>query len=272
MGRGPGTDAYSGGAEETPEHPASVSAFRLDVFEVTVGRFRRFVQATIAGWQPPAGSGKHAHLPGGGIAGEMGWDPTWPALPATEAAWEMKLEVGVAASYPTFTPAEASTDNLPINWPSWYASYAFCVWDGGFLPTEAEFEFAAAGGEENRLFPWGFEPADTQHAVYQCEAGGTSGTCTLDDLLPVGSIPLGIGRYGHYDLAGSMWELSLDTYDASFYSGAGATCSDCANLAPGSSWTERGGSWKVNEYGLRAARRAASVGGNSVGIRCARIP
>ena len=50
--------------------PASVSGFRLDKYEVTVGRFRQFVDAVLssdggAGWTPPAGSGKHTHLNGG---------------------------------------------------------------------------------------------------------------------------------------------------------------------------------------------------------------
>ncbi len=45
--------------------PASVSGFRLDKYQVTVGRFRQFVAASVAGWRPAAGSGKHAHLNGG---------------------------------------------------------------------------------------------------------------------------------------------------------------------------------------------------------------
>jgi hypothetical protein len=45
--------------------PATVSGFRLDKYEVTVGRFRQFVSAWGAGWLPPPGLGKHAHLNGG---------------------------------------------------------------------------------------------------------------------------------------------------------------------------------------------------------------
>src|SRR5262249_15158672 len=44
---------------------ATVSTFRLDRFEVTVGRFRRFVTAVRRGWSPDAGAGKHFHLDGG---------------------------------------------------------------------------------------------------------------------------------------------------------------------------------------------------------------
>src|SRR5262249_24497148 len=45
--------------------PAHVSSFRLDRFEVTVGRFRPFADAVVGGWRPRTGSGIHAHLQGG---------------------------------------------------------------------------------------------------------------------------------------------------------------------------------------------------------------
>jgi formylglycine-generating enzyme required for sulfatase activity len=44
---------------------ATLSSYRLDRYEVTVGRFRQFVSATAAGWLPASGSGKHVHLNGG---------------------------------------------------------------------------------------------------------------------------------------------------------------------------------------------------------------
>jgi sulfatase modifying factor 1 len=45
--------------------PATVSGFRLDKYEVTVGRFRRFMAAWDGGWLPAADSGQHVHLTGG---------------------------------------------------------------------------------------------------------------------------------------------------------------------------------------------------------------
>ncbi len=80
MGRGAGSDAVaSGWNNELPEHSVSVSAFQLDLFEVSVSRFRAFVNQ-YTGAPPPAGAGSHPLIPG------SGWQSAWNAsLPATQA-------------------------------------------------------------------------------------------------------------------------------------------------------------------------------------------
>jgi len=57
--------SYDGVTYTDKSYPATVSPFRLDKYEVTVGRFRQFVSAVVAGWRPRPGSGKHIHLNGG---------------------------------------------------------------------------------------------------------------------------------------------------------------------------------------------------------------
>ncbi|HMR05977.1 MAG TPA: SUMF1/EgtB/PvdO family nonheme iron enzyme [Polyangiaceae bacterium] len=123
-----------------PVTPASVNSFRLDRFEVTVGRFRQFVKAVVAGYKPTVGAGKHTHLNGGAVddengADEKGWEAAWNSeLPGTASAWDAALSKGNA----TWTSVAAANELRPINHVSWYHAYAFCIWDGGFLPTEAE--------------------------------------------------------------------------------------------------------------------------------------
>jgi formylglycine-generating enzyme required for sulfatase activity len=140
--------------------PASVSGFRLDKYEVTVGRFRRFVNAVLSSdggpaWTPPAGSGKHIHLNGanGLNSIEGGYEPGWVT---SDNEYLVPTNANLACPGDgTWTNTPASQENLPINCVNWYEAYAFCIWDGGFLPSGAEWEYAAAGGSLQREYPWG---------------------------------------------------------------------------------------------------------------------
>ena len=112
-------------------------------------------------------------------------------------------------------------EERPINCITWYEAYAFCSWDGGFLPSEAEWNYAAAGGAEQRIYPWGAAPPTPSHASYsvdatqQCMGDGVSG-CTLADLIPVGTKPPGDGKYGQSDLAGNLMEWTSDWDDGEY--------------------------------------------------------
>jgi formylglycine-generating enzyme required for sulfatase activity len=179
-----------------------------------------------------------------------------------------------AAAIASFSCHEEATWNksetLPINCVSWRLAFAFCAWDGGRLPTEAEWELAAAGKDENRLYPWGNEAPGSDLVSY-LHSG--------NEPAEVGSFPTGNGRWGHRDLAGNVGEWVLDLYDAEWYDDG---CAGCANLEIGFERVVRGGNWwsgivgdptKAND--LRAASRwymnpSGNGGGSGIGFRCAR--
>lgn len=168
-----------------------VKPFVLDKFEVTVGRFRAWVEA-----------GQPTPKPGDVLYDDQaGHVVRW----TKDAKVQDVKHLAGWARYDTWT---AGVETRPKNFVSWYSAAAFCAWDGGRLPTDAEWMYVARGGDEDRAYPWGSEAATPEHAVFNCMGDGTA-ACELQDILPVGSRPKGVGRWGHFDLAGSMFEWTL---------------------------------------------------------------
>jgi formylglycine-generating enzyme len=273
----PPGDGVSGDAD-----PATVSGFRLDDYLVTVGRFRQFANAVLpleggTGWSPPAGSGKHTDLNGGlglvnvgsspgdgGVDYETGWiaSDDGNVSPTTYNL----TTFGDCADAPTWTSEAGSQENLPINCVNWWEAYAFCIWDGGFLPSEAEWEYAAAGGSQQREYPWGsMDPGTSnQYAIYSCNYPSGAGC-----IAPVGTASLGVGAWGQLDMAGELWEWTLDWY-APFVD----PCTDCANLTAGTFRVIRGGDWGDIVDRLVIPNREGwedpSFRSRYYGLRCAR--
>jgi formylglycine-generating enzyme required for sulfatase activity len=286
--------AYPGACEG---YPATVSSFKLDKYEVTVGRFRQFVNAWNggAGWMPPAGSGKHTHLnKGNGLTANVGgYEPGW--VVADDGVFapgggfpDSLLECPQSPSpYATWTALAGSQENLPINCVNWFVAYAFCIWDGGFLPSEAEWEYAASGGSQQREYPWGStEPGTSnRYAIYSDGYGtcyypiGTLMPCVgTGNIAPVGYTILGAGLWGQLDLAGNVSEWTLDwskVPDTEFLYTDPWT--DCVNLYSAQPYFRvfRGGSFQnVQSFLLSASRMSdtPALGFTDVGVRCARTP
>jgi formylglycine-generating enzyme len=275
MGRGSETcsnctDGCPGGqtcnANETPEHDATVAPFALDKYEVTVGRFRKYVEAYDSLGAPPAdGGGVNPNVLG------TGWQKAWNGNLSADSTALKNSQLKCNSSYQTWTDTAVENEAYPINCLNWYHAFAFCIWDGGRLPTEAEWEYAATGGNQNRIYPWGNSPPDSSRANYNGSnyspyvAAGSKGTT-------------GAGYFGHADLAGSMWEWAFDWFSSSYYGSTASptVCSNCANTTGASYRAIRSGGWG-NEwpYSLRSAFRVyGSPGdrGSGNGIRCARTP
>jgi formylglycine-generating enzyme required for sulfatase activity len=240
----------------------------LDRFEITVGRFRAFVRA-YPGSKPKPGAGEHPLIDG------SGWDAAWDErLPPDQTALMGVLKCG--PSFQTWTDAEGPNEDLPMNCIDWYEAFAFCAWDGARLPTESEWNYAAAGGSEQRIYPWS-TPAndatiDGSYAAYDCTADGSAPQeCVFADILRVGlRSPKGDGRWGQADLAGSMWEWNLDWYADQYLE----SCSDCARTQATVNRVIRGGGWN-GSFGLDSVFRYPNDPLNrnfNLGVRCARTP
>jgi formylglycine-generating enzyme len=272
-------DGVSAGYTSTAS-PATVSTFALDKYEITVGRFRQFVVAWDSGWTPPAGAGKHSYLNGGsglansGVAGtyEAGWNTEWTsALATTASVWTTNLSCG--ASWQTWTPSPGANENLPIDCVTGYEAYAFCIWDNGFLPSEAEWNYAAAGGgasDGQRVYPWS---SPSTSLTIDCSYSNYSACGDAPNAVGSES-PKGDGKWGQADLAGNVWEWALD-WDAAYAN----PCTDCAYLTSvgssdngiyrGGSGTDQPGEQLVS---FRGAQAPPSNRYFNIGARCARVP
>jgi formylglycine-generating enzyme required for sulfatase activity len=233
------------------DHPVTISSLFLDRFEITRGRFWNFARQYRS--PPAAGSGRHPRI------ADSGWKSDWNDKLPGDAA-EMLATVGLPSD-----GSEPDNPNVPIHSVSWFAAFAFCIWDGGRLPTEAEWEYAAAGGIANDPYPWGESPE------------GVGRVAPAD--VPVGSSPATRGAFGQDDLAGGVREWVLDWFDAAFYAREGRACNDCANLEEGLGRGVRGDKDASCCTGLdsefRAAARASAAPGTDFklqGARCARDP
>jgi formylglycine-generating enzyme required for sulfatase activity len=289
--------SYDGVDYTTKGGQATLSGFRLDRFEVTVGRFRRFVaelppKAGANAWKPAPGSGKHSHLNGGqglvdrspeaGIGYETGWQPAWDSYVTSNA---LPSDLTQCGSLGTWTDAAAPTDVLPINCLNWFQAYAFCIWDGGFLPTEAEWNYAASGGAEQRVYPWSSPPAETTISCANANFISTRGCGYQDGVTanPVGYPDSGLSRWYQADLAGNVFEWTMDISTPitdTEYGSPAYSCVDCAFLGPrdagtGNNRVRRGGGFYSLASLLHNAARgsnADNTGAATLGLRCARPP
>ncbi|MBN2495973.1 MAG: SUMF1/EgtB/PvdO family nonheme iron enzyme [Deltaproteobacteria bacterium] len=210
--------------DQTPEHEVRLGRFYLDRDEVSVSDFALFL--TWAG-------------------GETHFDPDQPID-------------RVAGGY----LARPGAEREPIRQLTWQAAAHFCAWAGKRLPTEAEWERAAAG-QDDRPFPWGdASPSCRLAAFFTGSVPCSAGPVTID-ALPDGRSPEGASH-----LAGNVAEWVADWY---------APYPDEAQVDPtgpssGAFKVVRGGGFVDSALQLRThARRAVPPASRAedIGFRCA---
>ena len=136
------------------------------------------------------------------------------------------------------------------------------------MPSEAEWEKAARGASDTRIFPWGDAVPTCALANFYDDYGGRY---CVGDTSAVGSYPAGASPYGALDMAGNVWEWVNDWWDGGYYSRSPG--SNPPGPATGYGRVLRGGSWDYFQGFVRVAERNGLVPGSvtlHVGFRCAR--
>jgi formylglycine-generating enzyme len=166
-----------------------------------------------------------------------GRDEERPAHLVTVAPFRLCRYQVTNADYAAFRPFEFTCADLPVTSVNWFDAVEFCEWLSPRwaltlrLPTEAEWEFAARGGLEQKLYPWGDTPVfERPHYAERWREGPE----------PVAqSDPNG---YGLFDMCENVHEWCSDWYDPTYYSQLPA---DNPQGPPaGTRRASRGGAWR----------------------------
>lgn len=212
--------------EEAPEHTVTVNAFLIDTTEVTNQQFLAFTKATGYVTQAERGLSQEDFpnaplsqlLPGATIFTPPASQPNLWHEGAVHQWW--KFTPGASWKHPQ-GPESSITDKMdhPVVCVTNVDAQAYAKWAGKRLPTEAEWEAAARGGLEGKLFTWGDAPMPEKKWMGNTFQGTFPTKDTLLDgfssTAPVKSYPP--NGYGLYDMAGNVWEHVSDYYRPDTY-------------------------------------------------------
>jgi acyl carrier protein len=176
------------------------------------------------------------------------------------------------------------TERFPMVLVSWYGANAYSLWangkdwrrhcdepdePGSFLPSEAQWEYAARG-ERYREYPLG----DDERMIYGRHLLGDDYDA---DTMPMAAVNdrLGVSPFGLHHMAGNVWQWCRDWYDRAFYSDVQATVPNPLNRTSTGVRSERGGSWVGPKELCRSSFRRGrppAARGRCLGFRCISDP
>jgi sulfatase modifying factor 1 len=164
----------------------------------------------------------------------------------------------------TFEIIDTSKNNWPVNWIKWHGADAFAQFYGVSLPSEAQWEYAARGGQALN-YPTNDGTLTDQKANYN---GDLPGVYNPDGhSISVKSYPA--NPFGLYDMGGNVWEWCLDYYASNYYT-TGTTNPLNTNAGTDSKRVRRGGAWNYHAATLLTYARASDFenrGNNHFGFR-----
>lgn len=277
--------------DSRPWHRVYLDGFWIDKTVVTNKQFARFVgdsgYKTIAE-RPPDPKDYPGAQTDKLVAGSMVFEPPKQSVLLDDHYQWWNYVPGANWRHPEGPDSDIRhRQDHPVVQIAYDDAVAYCSWEGGRLPTEAEFEYAARGGLDRKQYAWGddFKPdgkfaANTFQGHFPDHNTAEDGYAST---APVGSFPA--NGYGLYDMAGNVWEWTSDWYRPDYYQTLAATETVARNpQGPVDSFdpaepgipkrVQRGGSFLCTDqycarYAVGARGKGASdTGTNHVGFRC----
>ncbi len=257
---------------EGPVRQVLLDRFYIDRYPVTNQQFAEFVKAT--GHKTDAERFGWSFVFEGHIPEEA--RPRVADDSVLAAPWWLKVR---AADWQHPEGPDSSIESrgmYPVVHVSWRDARAFANWAGKRLPTEAEWEFAARGGLEQKLYPWGDELTPNGRHLCNIWQGEFPDQDTSEDgysaPAPVDAFPP--NNYGLYTITGNAWEWCADWFHPVYH--AWATRANPTGPVEGKTKVIKGGSYLChksycNRYRV-AARTANSPDSSTTNMsfRCVR--